>query len=438
MTRLFGTDGIRGTFGVDLTTAIAADVGTALGEACRRGVLAGGVDRPRVVVGRDTRPSGPALEDALVGGLVSSGADVLAAGVLPTPAVAFLTSHLDADAGVVISASHNPPADNGIKIFGPGGWKLSAQAESRIEDLMRSVETTSPGTVREVSDASERYLTHVVSGADVRGARVVIDCANGAAFEVGPEALRRAGAAVVAINATGDGEQINEGCGALYPDVVRARALTERAIGVTLDGDADRVLVVDEDGALVDGDAILAMLALRLRDAGRLSGDGIVVTVMANQALRRWCDREGIGLVETPVGDRHVLEAMREHGLVLGGEQSGHVIVGDRTTTGDGLLTAIEVLAAVEPGRRLADLVPFEPLPQVLVNVRTNGRRATPGELVRAAIAQAQGRLGEDGRVLVRPSGTEPVVRVMVEAPDARLASDLAEIVAAAVERETS
>jgi phosphoglucosamine mutase len=436
MTRLFGTDGIRGTFGVDLTVDIARRVASALGHACRRGVLGGPSPRPRVVVGRDTRPSGPALENAVVEGLLAAGCEALLAGVLPTPAVAFLAASLPADAGVVISASHNPPVDNGLKFFGPGGWKFGTAAEVAITELAGDPpDDEGGGACASLDDANERYMSHLCRDRSLTGVRVVVDCANGAASFVGPESMRRLGADVTATNASADGSRINDGCGAMYPGVVAAAAERTGAVGVTLDGDADRVLLADERGRLVDGDALLAILARHLRDDGRLRGGAVVVTVMANQALRRWCAGEGIEVVETAVGDRHVLEAMRERGITLGGEQSGHVIVLDRTTTGDGILTAIEALDAVDG--RLAGAVPFEPFPQVLVNVATNGR-AQNGELVRAAIERAERRLGGDGRVLVRPSGTEPVVRVMVESPDAGLAADLAEHVAAAVRRETA
>ena len=436
MTRLFGTDGIRGAFGVDLTPAIAARVASAIAEATRTGVLGDRVAHPRVVVGRDTRMSGPALESSVREGLVAAGSDALLAGILPTPGVAFLVGELGADAGIVISASHNPPGDNGLKFFGPRGVKLAPEAEAAIEELVGGGATSRGGDTIEVSDASARYVEHLCAERRLDGVRVVVDCANGAAFATGPAALERLGADVTAINATDDGSRINDGCGALHPDVVAKAAREHRAIGVTFDGDADRVLLTDETGRLVDGDAILAILAAHMRDAGRLSGDAVVVTVMANQALRRWCAERGIAIIETAVGDRHVLDAMRVRGAVLGGEQSGHVIVGDRTTTGDGILTAIEVLGVAAAAGRLADVVPFTPFPQVLVNVRTNGRGSDTGDIARDAVAAAERRLGSDGRVLVRPSGTEPVVRVMVEAADRELAAQLAEDVADAVRRE--
>jgi phosphoglucosamine mutase len=438
MRKLFGTDGIRGAVDVDLTPDLVTDVGRALAMACRNGVFGPASARPRFVVGRDTRSSGARFEAAITEGLTDAGADVFLGGVLPTAAVAYLTAATDADAGVVLSASHNPPPDNGIKVFAPGGWKLTIDAEREIEALIGAVVSADRGDVAEMPAALDAYVDHLVAGAgDLGGLRIVVDCAYGAAFRAAPDAFRRLGADVTAINATDDGDRINDGCGALHPDVVGAESRTRNAIGITLDGDADRVLCTDEEGNLVDGDAILAILAAHLRETDRLAGNGVVVTVMANQALRSWCASEGIDVVETAVGDRHVLESMRERNLVLGGEQSGHVIVADRATTGDGILTAIEVLEAVAAhGGRLAGVVPFRPMPQVLVNVRTNGGPVTEGDGLRAAIDEAQQRLAGDGRILVRRSGTEPVVRVMVEAPDHALASELAADIAAAVRRD--
>jgi phosphoglucosamine mutase len=437
MTNLFGTDGIRGTVDVDLPADLVTDVGRALAIACQNGALGPSVERPRIVVGRDTRPSGPRLMDAFTTGLQQAGADALIANVLPTPGVAFLTAALGADAGVVISASHNPPQDNGIKIFARGGWKLALDAERTIEELIGTSARGTLGAVEEVDSALEMFVDHLTAEAGrLDGLRVVLDCANGAAYRAAPEALRRLGADVVALNATDDGSRINDGCGALHPEVVAAAARENDAIGITLDGDADRVLLTDETGDVVDGDAIIAVLASHLRATGRLMGDGIVVTVMANQALRQWCRREGVELVETSVGDRYVLEMLRAKGLVLGGEQSGHIVVLDRATTGDGVLVAIEVLEAVRGAGPLAGIVPFRPIPQVLVNVPTNG--AAMGESVRAAVAKAEARLAGDGRILVRKSGTESVVRVMVEATDSVLAAELAESVAAAIRQEST
>ena len=433
MPKLFGTDGIRGNAETLLTDALVRDVGRAIAVwACE------GAERPRIVIGRDTRTSGPRVEAAFVEGATSAGADVLRGGVLPTAAVAYLMTLLDCDVGIVVSASHNPPQDNGIKVFGPGGWKLSMGAEETIESMIGAVDDSAErGSATELAEARDAYIAHVDSIAthDLRGLRVVLDCANGAAAQVAPEAFERLGCDVIALNTEVDGARINHVCGALHPDVVVRAAKEQDAIGVTFDGDADRVVLADERGRLVDGDAILAVLARELRSEGRLRNDAIAATVMANQALRRWCESENIKLVETPVGDRHVLEAMRDRDLVLGGEQSGHVIRLDRATTGDGILAAIGVLDAVAAsGRPLADLVPFDPFPQVIVNVRTSRREdATSDPSVLSAIADAERRLGSNGRVLVRPSGTEELVRVMVEASDEAVAAEAADDLAAVV-----
>lgn len=433
MPKLFGTDGIRGNAETLLTDDLVRDVGRAIAVWAREGG-----ERPRIVIGRDTRASGPRVESAFVDGATSAGADVLRGGVLPTAAVAYLMTLLDCDVGIVISASHNPPPDNGIKVFGPGGWKLSLGAEETIESMVGAVDDAPErGDVAELRDACDAYIAHVdaIATHDLRGLRVVLDCANGAAAQIAPDAFERLGCDVVALNTEVDGARINAACGALHPEVVSQAAKERDAIGVTFDGDADRVVLADENGRLIDGDAILAVLAHELKSEGRLRNDAVVATVMANQALRRWCDAEGIKLVETPVGDRHVLEAMRDRDLVLGGEQSGHVIRLDRATTGDGILAAIGVLDAVAAsGRPLADLVPFDPFPQVLVNVRTKRRDdAVSDQRVLAAIDDAERRLGGDGRVLVRPSGTEELVRVMVEASDERVAAEVADDVADAV-----
>jgi phosphoglucosamine mutase len=431
MRKLFGTDGIRGRAGAELTPDLVAVIGRALAAFLQ----AEGSVRPGIVIGRDTRPSGPELEAAFVEGFVSRGGDVLAAGVMPTAGIAYLTGRLGTDAGVVISASHNPPHDNGIKVFGRGGWKLPVSAERRIEVLVDGgVDPTSRGRIRSFDDGFERYASHLASSvrSDPSGIEVVLDCANGAACSVAPFVFDRLGMKTHALHCEGDGAKINVDGGALHPGVVISAAAERSCIGVTLDGDADRVLLADEGGRLVDGDAIIALLAKFF------GADRVAVTVMANQALREWCADEGIEIVETAVGDRHVLEAMRRHNLILGGEQSGHVVCLDHATTGDGILTALQVLDLVASTRkRLADLVPFEPFPQVLVNVKTDGTMpALDAEGVRDAIASAERTLGPHGRVLVRPSGTEPLVRVMVEAPDEALAAELAEVVAAAVSKE--
>ncbi|HVE92751.1 MAG TPA: phosphoglucosamine mutase [Actinomycetota bacterium] len=445
MGRLFGTDGIRGRANADLSAELALDVGRAVARAASTGVLGQGTSaRPRVVVGRDTRPSGPLLEAALVAGLASAGADVLLAGVVPTAAVAFLVAGDGADAGVVLSASHNPAADNGIKVFGPGGWKPSEIREEALEQLIGQPAAlpagVDVGSVRWIPDARERYLSHLEQSvtADLRGLKVVVDCAHGAACGLAPEILRRLGVEVAEIHGEPDGAMINDGCGATHPEVVAAAAAESGSIGLTHDGDADRVLAGDESGAVVDGDAILAILASRLRRRGRLTHDMVAVTVMANQALRAWSAREGISLVETPVGDRHVLDAMRTKGIVCGGEQSGHILRLDLATTGDGILTALGLLEAVaEEGGRLEGVVPFRPFPQVLLNVRTSARDGLGSAVgVLDAVRAVEARLGDQGRVLVRASGTEPLVRVMVEAATEADARSGAEAIAAMVHRD--
>ena len=439
--RLFGTDGIRGNADSDLTPDLVRDIGRAVGLAASNGVIRK-AQQPRIVIGRDTRMSGPKVQDAFVEGATSVGADVCVGGVLPTAAVAYLTTLLGFDAGVVVSASHNPADDNGIKLFGPGGWKLSTEQESSIEVLIADGEGSdaTTGSVSDLADASVAYVTHLCAVAphDLQGMRVVADCANGAASAVVPQAFSRLGLEAIILNANLDGSRINDGCGALHPEVVIDAANEHGAIGLTFDGDADRVLLSDERGHLIDGDAILAILAQQLRDEGALTNNAIVSTVMANQALRRWCHEQDIELVEVAVGDRYVLEGMKSRGIVLGGEQSGHVIRLDRSTTGDGILVGLAVLDAVAAsGRPLADLVPFEPFPQVLVNVRTPRRdEAEANGAIAAACEDVSRRLGDDGRVLVRPSGTEPLVRVMVEATDTKLATDVADEVAAVVATE--
>jgi phosphoglucosamine mutase len=444
MSKLFGTDGIRGSADGDLRPDLVRRVATALAGAAREGVLGAPTsssERLRVVVGRDTRPSGPRIESDLSDALREEGADVLLGGVLPTAAVAYLVASQEADAGVVVSASHNPPSDNGLKLFGPGGWKLGSAAEARLEELVASSEPRGggDGRVGELADAQELYVAHLVSSVrgNLDGLRVVVDCAEGAASFCAPEALTRLGADVIELNSDGDGVRINESCGALHPEVIRDASRSKEALGLTFDGDADRVLMADEDGNLVDGDAIIALLAEAMRGEGSLTGGAVAVTVMANQALRQWCHQRDIRVRETPVGDRHVLEALRTEGLVLGGEQSGHVIRLDQSTTGDGILVGLGVLEAVfQSGRGLRDLVPFRPFPQVLVNVETSSRDGVASrEAVRQAVAEAETKLGEEGRVLVRPSGTEPLVRVMVEATVEDVAAEVAERVAEAVRR---
>ncbi|MEX2394990.1 MAG: phosphoglucosamine mutase [Actinomycetota bacterium] len=440
MRKLFGTDGIRGRVGDDLTLELVTDIGRAVATASREGILGPRVEHPRFVIGRDTRSSGPQVEDAFIEGAMRAGADVARTAILPTGGIAYLTGLLGFDAGVVVSASHNPPSDNGIKVFGPGGWKLEPGAEDAIESLVRQPAAPSSGPIGErfeVADAEDSYITHLTTAAehDVAGLEIVVDCANGAASPIAPVVFDRLGITAMVMNAETDGSNINDGCGALHPEVVQREAKSRGVIGITFDGDADRVILSDEDGRLVGGDAILALLGSSMRSEGLLMHDTIVATVMANEALRRWCASEQLSLIETPVGDRYVLEAMRKKGAVLGGEQSGHIICLDRSTTGDGILVALRILDVVATsGKRLADLVPFQPFPQVLVNVRTEERRdVAHHDGVRAAVERAEAELGSCGRVLIRASGTEPLVRVMVEAEDETLAHDVADHLATAV-----
>ena len=445
MGELFGTDGVRGVAGRDLTARLALDIAVAGAS-----VLAGTPgSRPAAVVGRDPRASGGFLEAAVVAGLASSGVDVLRLGVVPTPAVAYLTQALGADFGVVLSASHNPAEDNGIKFFGRGGLKLPDETEEQIERALArptgsaSVPGRGFGRVTDSTGERERYLDHLLSTLPdsgrrpLGGMRVVVDCANGAACDIAPRMLRRAGADVIAIGAEPDGDNINAGCGSTSLGALRAAVAEHGAdAGIAHDGDADRCLAVDAAGEVVDGDQILAVLAFALRDAGRLAGDTIVITVMSNLGLRMAMREAGITVVETPVGDRHLVAAMREGRFVLGGEQSGHIILADHATTGDGLLTALHLLAtAAGRGQPLAELTKvMTKFPQVLINVPGVDRAAAASSPELAdAVAAAGAELGESGRVLVRPSGTEPAVRVMVEAVDLGQAQRVASALAATV-----
>jgi phosphoglucosamine mutase len=443
--RIFGTDGVRGLANREVTAELALDLAVAaahvLGDA---GAFEG--HRPTAVVGRDPRASGEFLAAAVSAGLASAGVDVVDLSVLPTPAVAYLTSVLDVDLGVMISASHNPMPDNGIKFFARGGHKLPDQVEDAIEARMREPWARPVGShvgrIRRESTPHIRYVDHLVRTMPNRldGLRVVMDCANGSASRSGPEALRAAGAEVVAIGAAPDGLNINDGCGSTHLEALQAAVREHGAhAGVALDGDADRCLAVDENGAVVDGDQILAVLALAMREQGRLRDDAVVVTVMSNLGFRQAMSREGIHLVDTAVGDRYVLEAMREHGYSLGGEQSGHVIMLDHSTTGDGILTSLHLLARLaHAGKPMSELVAvMDRLPQVLVNVRDVDKSAADTcRPLLDAVAEAEAELGGTGRVLLRPSGTEALVRVMVEAESQEQARQVAERLAAVVRRE--
>ena len=441
MTLRFGTDGIRGVANRELTVELV----TALGRAAAR-VL--GSHQP-FVIGRDTRRSGPMLEAALVAGLCAEGANALLAGVVPTPAVAHLAAR-HGGAGAVISASHNAFADNGVKLFAPSGRKLPADAETRIEEELGRLAVDTPASVAEgsaVGVASElraavdEYIAHAIAaleGRTLAGLRVVIDCANGATFRTAPRVLEALGADVTVLHAAPDGTNINAGCGSMHPDDVRDDVVRTRAhAGLAFDGDGDRVIAVDEHGETVDGDQIMAILALDFHERGRLRNNSIAATVMSNLGLRRALADHGLDMIETPVGDRHVLDALEEHDLVLGGEQSGHVVIRDLATTGDGLLTGLCVLDVIFRNRRrlshLAAVV--KRYPQAQRNVRVADREALDRDRrFWHSARQVAEQLGDEGRVLVRPSGTEPMVRIMVEAPSAAQADEVADWLAAAVQ----
>ncbi|QRN78768.1 MAG: phosphoglucosamine mutase [Nocardiopsis sp. BM-2018] len=440
MARLFGTDGVRGLAGRDLTASLTLELSIAAAR-----VLASADEdrRPLAVVGRDPRASGEFLESAVVAGLASTGVDVVKVGVLPTPAVAYLTGALGADFGVMLSASHNPAPDNGIKFFARGGHKLEDALEEEIEGMLGVPSTPAVGEavgrVTESHDGAELYTKHVLDSLpySLKGLKVVMDCAHGAASTVAPEALRRAGAEVIAIGDRPDGHNINQGCGSTSLGALQEAVRLHGAdAGIANDGDADRCLAVDAEGNVVDGDQILAILATEAKDAGRLVEDTLVVTVMSNLGLKLAMAREGITVVETAVGDRYVLEEMKRGGFGLGGEQSGHVILLDHATTGDGLLTGLHLLAAMAHRKQgLAELAKvMTRLPQILINVPDvdKARAAESGELA-AAVREAEAELGETGRVLIRPSGTEPKVRVMVEAPEQEQATAVAERLAGVV-----
>lgn len=421
----FGTDGIRGLANVKITPELALKVGQAAGLIFQRGE-----GRHRVVIGKDTRLSGYMIEYALVAGFTSVGMDPLLLGPMPTPAVAMLTRSMRADVGVMISASHNSFEDNGIKLFGPDGHKLSDEIETEIEQLLdsdlsrRLASANSLGRARRIDDVRARYIEfakHTLPrNMSFEGLRVVIDCANGAAYKVAPEALWELGAEVIAIGVEPDGFNINRDVGSTSPQALRAKVRELRAdVGIALDGDADRVIMVDETGAVIDGDQVMAVVAQSWREQGLLAKPGVVATIMSNLGLERHLNDMGLTLERTAVGDRYVIERMRQEGYNVGGEQSGHVILSDYSTTGDGLVTAMQVLAeAKRKGRRISELCHcFEPLPQVLQNVRVHGRLLEKDSVV-VAIDSARARLGNSGRIIVRPSGTEPVVRVMAEGDD--------------------
>jgi phosphoglucosamine mutase len=428
--RLFGTDGIRGTANTPpMTAEIALYLGQAAGTYFTRGN-----HRHRVVIGKDTRLSGYMIEPALVAGFVGAGMDVVLVGPLPTPAIAMLTRSLRADLGVMISASHNPFEDNGIKLFGPDGFKLSDAAEAEIEAMMNEppgshlAAASRLGRASRLNDAAGRYIEVAKAsfprGLRLDGLRIVVDCANGAAYKVAPTVLWELGADVISVGVSPDGTNINRGCGSTHPEFLSAEVRRHGAqLGLALDGDADRLILSDETGAIIDGDQVLGLIARSWNLAGKLTGGGVVATVMSNLGLERFLGGCGLTLHRTAVGDRYVVEKMRADGLNIGGEQSGHMILSDYATTGDGLLAALQVLAVlVEEGRPASEACRvFTALPQVLKNVRFAGASPLEAPAVRGAIADAEATLAGTGRLLIRKSGTEPVVRVMAEGEDRAL-----------------
>ena len=425
--KYFGTDGIRGRANqFPITPDLAMKVGMASGL-----VFKDGDHRHRVVIGKDTRLSSYMIENSLMAGFMSVGMDVLVTGPIPTPGIAMLTRSMRCDLGVMISASHNPYEDNGIKLFGPDGQKLSDAQEAEIETLIdsdlgkRLASAADLGRAERIDGVRDRYIEFakltLPRNLVLDGLRIVIDCANGAAYKVAPEALWELGAEVIAIGVDPDGKNINRDVGSTAPAALAAKVREMRAdIGIALDGDADRVVVMDEKGRLVDGDQLLAVIASSWKEDGRLAKPGVAVTVMSNLGVERYLTGLGIEVVRTPVGDRHIAEAMRKHGFNLGGEQSGHIIMSDYATTGDGLVASLQLLAVVKKLERPVSEIchRFEPLPQVLKSVRTNGGKPLEDGTVRKMIDDATGRLGTHGRLVIRPSGTEPVIRVMAEGDD--------------------
>ncbi len=428
--RYFGTDGIRGLANsAPMTSEIALKVGMAAGK-----LFSSGTHRHRVVIGKDTRLSGYMIESAMMSGFTAVGMDVFLLGPMPTPAVAMLTRSLRADLGVMISASHNPYADNGIKLFDPDGYKLSDEAEAQIEALMEAptgellASADRIGRAKRIESAQERYIEYakrtLARNIRLNDLRVVIDCANGAGYQVAPDALWELGAEVVKIGVEPNGHNINLECGSTAPEALCAKVREMRAdIGIALDGDADRVVIVDEKGSIVGGDQILGVIAESWHRRGKLAAGGVVATVMSNLGLERYLKGLGLAMVRTPVGDRYVVEHMRKHGYNVGGEQSGHIVLSDFTTTGDGLVTALQVLSVVVgTGKPVSEVCKrFEPLPQILENVRYANGSPLEQDAVRQAIDVGLKRLGSQGRLVIRPSGTEPVIRVMAEGDDERL-----------------
>ena len=445
MTRkLFGTDGVRGTANsFPMTAEMALRLGAAAGRYFRRDDSAA----HRVVIGKDTRLSGYMLENALTAGLTSTGMNVLLLGPVPTPAVGFLTRSMRADLGVMISASHNPHHDNGIKFFGPDGFKLSDEAEAEIEAILEGEITPARpdriGRAKRIEDAKGRYQefvkTTVPSGVRLDGLKVVIDCANGAAYRAAPEVLWELGAEVIPVGVTPNGTNINDRCGSTHVETAAEAVVAHGAdVGICLDGDADRVMILDSQGKVADGDQIMALMALRWAEEGRLRGGALVATVMSNLGLERRLEAAGLRLERTAVGDRYVVERMREKGFNLGGEQSGHIVMTDYATTGDGLVAGLQFLVEMaRTGRPAAELTrQFETVPQMLKNVRyAQGKQPLGDPAVQAVIAGMEGRIAGQGRILIRKSGTEPLVRVMAECEDSALLSEVVETIVAAVEK---
>lgn len=452
MARMFGTDGVRGLANDLLTPALAVQLGQAAARVLTRDNPSGirsRTGRPRAIVGRDTRASGEFLDHAISAGLASSGVDVTRVGILPTPAIAHLTATQNIDLGVVISASHNPFQDNGIKFFARGGYKLDDALEDEIEALLGKVEDLPTGlgvgcVIKGETVADQNYVNHLVDSVatDLSGLRIVVDAANGAASFVGPAALRAAGAEVIVINASPDGLNINAHCGSTHPEQLQNYVVSTHAdMGVAYDGDADRCLAVDAEGNLVDGDQIMGLLAVGMKEDGTLGSDTLVVTVMSNLGLILAMKEHGIRTVQTGVGDRYVLEKMLQGGYTLGGEQSGHVIDTIHATTGDGVLTSLRVAARMKrTGKSLAELASIvSRLPQTLINVKgVDKASAGTNAAVQAAVLRAEEELGETGRVLLRPSGTEPLVRVMVEAATQERADSVAQTLADVVKGNLS
>jgi phosphoglucosamine mutase len=441
--RYFGTDGIRGLSNrFPMTPDLAMRVGIAAGTLFRRGG-----HRHRVVIGKDTRLSGYMLENAMVAGFTAAGLDAFVLGPIPTPAVAMLTRSLRCDLGVMISASHNPFADNGIKLFGPDGYKLSDELESQIEDLLEKdiygqlASAHDIGRAKRIDGVHDRYVEFakrtLPRDVTLHGLRVAIDCANGAAYKVAPAVLWELGAEVVTIGNEPNGTNINLECGSTHPDALQKKVHEVRAdIGIALDGDADRVIIVDENGTVIDGDQLMAVVAETWAQDGILRGDGIVATVMSNLGLERFLGDKGLSLARTKVGDRYVVEHMRNHNFNVGGEQSGHIVLSDYGTTGDGLVAALQILAAVKrTGKTVSEICHrFEPVPQLLRNVRFSGGKPLEDATVKQAIADAEAELAKSGRLVIRPSGTEPLIRVMAEGDDKeqveRIVNGLVDVIA--------